>query len=78
MTWQDYAGVIVGVICIVIGLAYFFSPRFGNVALTQTTQGRFLTRLVGETGALFVSKYVFSLVGIAFGLCCIYVSVVKG
>jgi hypothetical protein len=77
MTWQDYAGVILGAVCIAIGLAYAFSPRFETIAFGYTTQGIFWKKLVGERWAPLVAKYVFSLAGIAFGLWVIYVSVWK-
>jgi hypothetical protein len=77
MTWQDYVGMILGIVCIAIGLAYAFSPRFAAIAFGYTSQGLLWKKLVGERFAPLVAKYVFSLAGIAFGLWLIYVSVWK-
>jgi hypothetical protein len=77
MTWQDDVGVIFGVILIAIGLAYFLSPRFADLAFAWTTQGLIWKKRVGERWAPRVAKYVFSLVSIAFGLWVLYVSIWK-
>ena len=47
MTWQDHVAVTLGVVCIGIGLAYFFSPRFAQVAFAYSSQGVFWKGIVG-------------------------------
>jgi hypothetical protein len=76
MTWQDNVGVVLGVVCIALGLAYVFSPRFADIAFAYTSQGLW-KKLVGERWAPHVARYLFSLVSIAFGLWVIYASIWK-
>ena len=75
MTWEDWVGVVFGVIFIAIGLAYFFSPGFGKIAYEYTAQGIMWKKLVGEKWAPTVAKLFFSLVSIALGVWVIYSSI---
>jgi hypothetical protein len=70
--WQDQVGIIFGFIFILIGLAYFFSPRFAEIAFEYTAQGAMWKKLVGEKWAPFVAKFFFSFVSIALGIYVIY------
>ncbi len=72
MGWEFWFTASIGVICIGLGLAYLFSPRFSKWALDSTSQGAMWKRLVGEQRAPLVAKFVFSLVSIAVGAWLIY------
>ena len=72
MGWEGWFSAILGVVCIGIGLAYLFSTRFSQWALTRTSRGRMWSRMVGEQRAPLVAKYVFSLVSFAFGAWLVY------
>jgi hypothetical protein len=72
MSWMDWFTGIVGVICVCVGLAYFFSPRFSQYALQNTAKGSLWMTLLGERWAPIVAKFVFSIVSIAFGAWLIY------
>jgi hypothetical protein len=72
MIWEDQVGIIFDVIFILIGLAYFFSRRFAEIAFEYTAQGVMWKKLVGEKWAPTVAKFFFSFVSIALGIYVIY------
>jgi hypothetical protein len=72
MSWQDKVAVIFGALSIAMGLAFFLSPRFGEIAFTLTSQGVLWKQLFGERWAPVAAKFFLSLASIAFGAFVIY------
>ena len=68
---------VVGALCLAIGVAYFVSPRFVEWTVTNDRRGQQWARLLGRERAIYAMRRIFSLILIAVGiiaLCASYLS----
>jgi hypothetical protein len=60
-------GFAFGVICIAVGAAYLFSPRFVEWTLTKDQTGRMWARKLGHDRAAVAMRFAFSAILIGLG-----------
>ena len=77
MTFMNWVSIAFGVVFIAMGVAFFASRTFGDIAFQMTSQGNLWKSLLGEKWAPVFAKFFLSLVSIAFGGWIIY-SVISG
>jgi hypothetical protein len=75
MAHIDWTSFAFGILFIIIGLAFFFSRRFGDFAYKWTTQGVMWKRFLGDGWGPVAAKYVFSCASIAMGAFVLYDSI---
>jgi hypothetical protein len=59
-------------------IAYIFSRRFTDFALSMTTQGNMWVKLLGPKWVLLVARSVFGLLSIGIGAYVAYLSIIPG
>jgi hypothetical protein len=67
MVGTNWGGVFFGALFVAMGLALFFSRRFAEWSFKFDYLGYLWTKALGEKGALFLAKYVFSVLSLILG-----------
>jgi hypothetical protein len=71
--YLDNWSLMLGVVCLVVGIGYIVSIRFVEWMLNSDRRGRMWVDLLGRKRATFAIRYIFSLILIVLGAFSIYV-----